>query len=699
MCGVIDSLVSRFSRVVMAGDFNFPGMNWLNVRATADSADERFLRHLITEHSLSQIVTQSTRERAIFDLVFLSDTLRADDVEHLPPIAGSDHDAQLWYVTLPALQRRRNLRRHVDYAKLNCALSLIDWTVAFKGCAVTDDYAARFTNLVLDAVNKFSAFVPLFRRLRLPKQIVMLLRVKKRAWTSHLHTRDMSAFKAASRTARAALRQHRHCEEMRLICSQDHHRLFKYINCKTVAGTKSIHICKNDVALTDQEAAEVLLQTFSSNFSIRHTAKPSSTSTHTQSLTDFACPIVEALHRCPNSNSCPDGLSFKLIKAVAKSIIAPLTIIFQHSLFEGIFPSVWKEAVVIPLHKGKGPKNSPHSYRPSSLCQCFGKILERVVQTQLTSYINDNELLCNKQHGFTVGRSTLTNLLNCDAAIVDIILAGHSYDLLSFDFMKTFDKVPHIEVHNAVSALNIGGKALEWLDSFLANRTFRVRIGDSISASANVTSGVIQGTSLGPIFYAIFIDGLLRAIRLPSQGYADDFKFIVDVNVYTRADVQNEINTIAGWTDEHGTPLSVDTCSVLHSGPLQPNHEYHNNSTRISSVNSVRELGVKRTTDNKYSEHCNDVIAKANSTCSTLRCIFKSSHRSLLWPAFVSYVLPVLSQCSSVWNPYLKSDVAALASVHRNFTRRIRGLEQLSYNVRLAALSALTLEKGGTLQT
>ena len=357
MCDVIDSLVSRFSRVVMAGDFNFPGMNWLNVRA--NSAEELFLLHLITEHNLSQIVTQPTRERAILDLVFLSDTLLADEVEHLPPIAGSGYDAQLWHITLPTFQRRRNLRRRVDYTKLNYALSLIDWTVDFKGCVVTDDYAARFTNLILDAMNKCLIFVPFFRRPWLPKHIVALLRVKKRAWTSYLRTRDMSAFKAASKNARAALRQHRRCEEMRLIYSQDRQRLFKHVNSKTGAGTKSIHICKNDVVLTDQEAADVLLQTFSSNFTIKHVAKPCLMPVHTQSLTDFACTpalIVEALHRCPNSNSCPDGLSFKLIKAVAKSIIAPLTIIFQHSLFEGTFPSAWKEAVVIPLYKGKGPK-------------------------------------------------------------------------------------------------------------------------------------------------------------------------------------------------------------------------------------------------------------------------------------------------------------------------------------------------------
>ena len=109
-------------------------------------------------------------------------------------------------------------------------------------------------------------------------------------------------------------------------------------------------------------------------------------------------------------------------------------------------------------------------------------------------------------------------------------------------------------------------------------------------------------------------------------------------------------------------------------------------------MDSVRDLGVKRTTDSTYSEHCYNVIAKAKSTCDALKSIFISGHRSLLWPAFNSYVLLVVSQCSSVWNLYLKSDIAALESVQRNFTRRIRGLEQLSYKVRFAALSALTLE-------
>ena len=146
----------------------------------------------------------------------------------------------------------------------------------------------------------------------------------------------------------------------------------------------------------------------------------------------------------------------------------------------------------------------------------------------------------------------------------------------------------------------------------MADRNLRVRIGNSISASGDVTSGdvtsgdvtsgdvtsgdvtsgdvtsgVIQGTSLRPIFYATFIDSLLRAIRLPSQDYADNLQFIADISVCTRADVQNEINTIAGWTDEHGTPLSVDKCSVLHCGLHQPNHECLINSTRISSVESA----------------------------------------------------------------------------------------------------------------
>ena len=107
-------------------------------------------------------------------------------------------------------------------------------------------------------------------------------------------------------------------------------------------------------------------------------------------------------------------------------------------------------------------------------------MLERMVHTQISSYINDNELLSNRRHGFTLGRSTLTNLLKCDAVIADVIFLGHSYDILSYAFVKVFDKAPHSGVLSTVAEVGVSGKALEWLLSFLTNRTFRVRVSDSL---------------------------------------------------------------------------------------------------------------------------------------------------------------------------------------------------------------------------
>ena len=79
---------------------------------------------------------------------------------------------------------------------------------------------------------------------------------------------------------------------------------------------------------------------------------------------------MEAFKSCNNSSSSPDGISFKLLKAVMLRIIRPLNIIYQQSLNQGIFPRIWKHAVVIPLYKGQGGRSCVSSYRPVSLCSC-----------------------------------------------------------------------------------------------------------------------------------------------------------------------------------------------------------------------------------------------------------------------------------------------------------------------------------------
>ena len=696
MCDYIDTIASRYKSIIIAGDFNLPGMKWANL-SQPDSGNESRLRHLISEHHLQQVVKQPTRDSAILDLIFVSQSLSYNDVEHLPPIAGSDHDAQLLNFHLPCTAQHASLHRHVNYDQLRCLLSQVDWARVFNGCITADDYADTFTELLSNAITDCSRYTPALKRQRLPRYIVSLLRKKKRAWAAFKRTGDKAAFNFASKTARAALRQHRRCMEMRLIYANDKKAFFSHIR-RSNASHGSVQLCVNSTALSNNDSANALLSTFSSNFTSPVNAPPPCdvTSHDTHEPFRFNCTVamvMEALHLCPNKASCPDGISFNLLKEISGLIASPLNTVFQHSLFEGIFPKAWKHAVVIPLYKGKGQRGSPENYRPISLCQCLGKMLERIVHDQLVRYIGENNLLYGSQHGFRAGRSTMTNLLDCEAKIAEIISDGHPYDIISFDFAKAFDKAPHDKVVNAIAALGIIGRALEWLSSFLAGRTFSVRVGDSLSPTADVTSGVIQGSTLGPVLYDIFIDSLLRKIKLPSQAFADDFKFIADVIAQPRVVIQAEVDIIVTWADDHGTPLSIDKCSVLHCGKNQPNNDYYIKSAALKSVDRVVDLGVERSADATYSAHCARVVAKATRVCGMIRHVFRTNNRKLLWPAFISYVLPILTYCSPVWSPFLVRDITAIEKVQRRYTKKISGLSHLSYNDRLRELHALSLSQ------
>ena len=322
-------------------------------------------------------------------------------------------------------------------------------------------------------------------------------------------------------------------------------------NAATNNKSNTVQLCINGTALTDIESCNVFLEVFSAKF--WNTSNISLPTCQTAgvahaTLASFNCTLIDvaaALQLCPNSSSNPDNISFKLLKVIGKYIVYPLNIIYQHSLFEGSFPRIWKHAAVIPLFKGKGSRSSPANYFPISRCHCLGKLLERIVHPQLTSFLKDNDPLSGKQHGFTTGKSTPTNLLACESSISEMEATGHEYIILTFDFTEAFDKVQHSHVISSAADLSIEGRALKWLSSFLSGRTFQVRIGNTLSELATVESGVIQGSTLGPILYKISIISLLRKLTLPSQGFTDDLKFVADVIAHSRYRISRRLTLLA----------------------------------------------------------------------------------------------------------------------------------------------------------
>ena len=148
-----------------------------------------------------------------------------------------------------------------------------------------------------------------------------------------------------------------------------------------------------------------------------------------------------------------DEIHPKFLKEVRNEIGAILAGIFNDSIKSGVIPRDWRDAIVTPLFK-KGSRGETSNYRPVSLTCIICKVLERIVKERMVEHLNKNRLINNSQHGFTKGRSCLTNLLDFFEEVYDNIDRNNSVDLVYLDFAKAFDKVPHKRLEKTASMWN-----------------------------------------------------------------------------------------------------------------------------------------------------------------------------------------------------------------------------------------------------
>ena len=150
-----------------------------------------------------------------------------------------------------------------------------------------------------------------------------------------------------------------------------------------------------------------------------------------------------------NVNKCQgsDQVHPKLLYELRNEIVKPLTKLFKLSLQLGIVPQDWREANVAPLHK-KGSREKPENYRPVSLTSIVGKLLESIIKDSIVAHLDQYNLIVRSQHGFTRGKSCLTNLLDFFEIVTKELDKGNDVDLIYLDFSKAFDKVPYHHHHH-----------------------------------------------------------------------------------------------------------------------------------------------------------------------------------------------------------------------------------------------------------
>ena len=236
-----------------------------------------------------------------------------------------------------------------------------------------------------------------------------------------------------------------------------------------------------------------------------------------------------------------DNIGNRLLREAAIAICEPLSRLFQASINHGVYPDLWKLANITALHK-KGDIYDRNNYRPISLLPCISKVFEKLVFTQMYSYLTTHNLINPNQSGFRPNDSTVRQLTSICHKISQSIDNGDEILSIFLDFKKAFDKVWHRGLIFKTEQIGFRGTLLKWLSSYLMNRQQRVVIQGKHSSYQYVHAGIPQGSVLGPLLFLIYINDVCSNIKSIIQLYADNTSlFRIVRNTHIIAAV-NDIN-------------------------------------------------------------------------------------------------------------------------------------------------------------
>ena len=728
MCEFLDSLETVLcphvhKNICLVGDFNAKHAAWFPQQAT-DSAGEN-LKLFTDSLELFQVVDCPTYNTcqgsspSLLDLIFTNQPSRVLSSCVLPPIA--DHcPVQVSFSLRKSQQPKPYVSTHYLYSECNPQnllqrLAETDWSFVSSGSV--DQAVSVWTHVFMTVCNE-----------HVPKKSVRVGSSSKPWYSNYLRylgscrDRLFKRCRGKSRTSAVfeAYRKTRNLlvAELRIAKQRYFGRLGRRLLSADLDPDRWWRLAKKACGWTMPKRIPPLLSDgqlvtlpskqaclFNEHFQRQCSASPAALQPRCDSAGNTRCrpfsfsPIngddvlSKLTHLRAGKSPGEDVITNQLLKLAAPEIAESLAVLFNRSLSEGKFPSAWKIGSVSPILKaGKNP-SEPVSYRPVTLLSCLSKVLERLVHDQLLKYCLAENVIPDEQFGFLKGRSAEWQLLSVLEDWHAALEKHHIVHAAFLDASKAFDRVDHSALLAILQDIGICGVALNWFHSYLSDRLIQTRVSGVLSTKLPITSGVPQGSVLGPLLFLLYFKDIPSSTDASSALFADDtLLYRTDCQGNGQCSLSSNLSQFSLWSDRTKVQVNASKSANLSVGTKRSECSCFYEKLIIPKVLDHNHLGVTVSCDLKWSKHISNLIRNASPGSNLCKILAYRHHLpdGIIKKFYTAFVRPKLEYSSAVWCGASKSCLRRLERQQIQVARAISGMRDPVAALSTAELATLS---------